>query len=154
MKSKRVPFLADVPFVEHLGFELHEVEGGDFELRIDLAPQHLNHWKVGHGGVVMTMLDVAMATAARWAHRASGDAPPGVATIEMKTSFTRPAQGRLRARGKLLHASASMAFCEAFAYDDDNRLCAHATGTFKYVRALPLRSSSAERSAPKSKETK
>jgi uncharacterized protein (TIGR00369 family) len=139
MPARRVAFANRIPFVEHLGFELHEVEPGSFELHVALAPEHLNHWQVGHGGVIMTLLDVAMATAARMARREVSDPPPGVATIEMKTSFTRPAQGRLRARGKVLHTSASMAFCEAFAYDEAERLCAHATGTFKYVRGLPLR---------------
>ncbi len=33
---------------------------------------------------------------------------PGVATIEMKTSFVRPAEGELRALGKLLHRTATL----------------------------------------------
>ena len=33
--------------------------------------------------------------------------------------------------------STTMAFCEGAVYDADDHLCAHATGTFKYLRALP-----------------
>ncbi|HVO07417.1 MAG TPA: PaaI family thioesterase [Burkholderiaceae bacterium] len=133
----RLPFPYRIPFVEELGLELHSVGDGRAELRVDLAEAHLNSWEVAHGGVLMTMLDVAMAQAARSAHRHDGASGPGVATIEMKTSFVRPAEGELRALGKLLHRTATLAFCEASVLDGEGQLCAHATGTFKYLRALP-----------------
>jgi uncharacterized protein (TIGR00369 family) len=54
---------------------------------------------VTHGGALMTLLDVAMATAAR-----SANPDMGVVTIEMKTSFMQPApSGPLVARGRLMH---------------------------------------------------
>ena len=34
-------------------------------------------------------------------------------------------------------AKFGLAFCEASVFDHDGRLCAHATGTFKYLRKLP-----------------
>jgi len=129
-----LPFPVKVPFVESLGFELHGYGDGRAELRVDLDEAHLNAWEVAHGGVVMTLLDVAMAMAARSAH---GDT--GVATIEMKTSFMRPAEHQLRATGKVLHRTATMAFCEGQIHDDQGKLCASATGTFKYLRALAAR---------------
>jgi uncharacterized protein (TIGR00369 family) len=132
-------FPISIPFVEALGFELHHFEGGRAELRVDLEAAHLNSWEVAHGGVLMTMLDVAMAHAARSIHAKEENFGPGVVTVEMKTSFMRPAEGRLRAPAKLLHRSTTMAFCEASVFDDDNHLCAHATGTFKYLRALPTK---------------
>ena len=132
-------FPLHIPFVESLGLELHAFEGGHAELRVDLDKAHLNSWEVAHGGVLMTMLDVAMAHAARSIHAHLPDFGPGVVTVEMKTSFMRPAEGRLRANAKLLHRSTTMAFCEASVVDDDNHLCAHATGTFKYLRGLPTK---------------
>jgi acyl-coenzyme A thioesterase PaaI-like protein len=39
--------------------------------------------------------------------------------------------------GTLLHRTSTLAFCEASVFDDGGHLCAHATGTFKYLRALP-----------------
>jgi uncharacterized protein (TIGR00369 family) len=124
-----------VPFVERLGLELHACANGASEIRVDLTESHMNSWEVAHGGVVMTMLDVAMAMAAR-SQNLEG---PGVATIEMKTSFMRPAEGELRALGKLLQRTTTLAFCEASVVDADGHLCAHGTGTFKYVRALPAK---------------
>jgi uncharacterized protein (TIGR00369 family) len=135
------PFPRRIPFVVHLGFELWGFGGGEAELRLDLAEVHLNYWDVAHGGVLMTMLDVAMAHAARSDTSADADGQgPGVATIEMKTSFLRPSEGRLRATGKLLHRTATLAFCEGSVLDEAGHLCAHATATFKYVRALPTAS--------------
>lgn len=133
--SRPIAFPLRIPFVEQLGLELHACAGGASELRVDLKEAHLNSWEVAHGGVLMTMLDVAMATAARSLHLDG----PGVATVEMKTSFMRPAEGELRALGKLLHRTSTLAFCEASVFDGEGHLCAHATGTFKYVRALPAK---------------
>ena len=135
MSRTKIPFPVRVPFVESLGLELHACAHGASELRVDLADAHMNSWEVAHGGVLMTMLDVAMATAARSDHLDG----PGVATIEMKTSFMRPAEGELRALGKLLHRTSTLAFCEASVLDDTGELCAHATGTFKYLRKLPVK---------------
>ena len=135
MSRTKIPFPVRVPFVESLGLELRACAHGASELRVDLADAHMNSWEVAHGGVLMTMLDVAMATAARSDHLDG----PGVATIEMKTSFVRPAEGELRALGKLLHRTSTLAFCEASVLDDTGELCAHATGTFKYLRKLPVK---------------
>src|SRR5262245_22849361 len=133
----RMSFPYRIPFVENLGLELHSAGDGKAELRVDLAEAHLNSWEVAHGGVLMTMLDVAIAQAARSAPHHAGVSGPGVATIEMKTSFVRPAEGELRALGRLLHRTSTLAFCEASVLDGEGQLCAHATGTFKYLRALP-----------------
>lgn len=132
-----LPFSAHIPFVEHLGMTLERFDGGESTVRLQPRPEHRNSFDVTHGGVCMTMLDVAMATAAR-----SVQPELGVVTIEMKTSFMRPARiaadapggAALEARGRLLHRTSAMAFTEATLYDDAGRACAHATGTFRYVR--------------------
>ncbi|ADU99633.1 PaaI family thioesterase [Alicycliphilus denitrificans] len=126
-------FGADIPFVKELGFTLRRMHGGESELHYQARPEHTNSFGVMHGGAVMTLLDVAMATAAR-----SDTLDTGVVTIEMKTSFMRPARGPMVARGKLIQRTRSMAFAEAWVYDAEGRLCSQSTGTFKYVpRAQP-----------------
>lgn len=132
-------FPINIPFVEELGLELHRFDGGHAEVQVDLESAHLNSWDVAHGGLLMTMLDVAMAHAARSMHSKEPDHGPGVVTVEMKTSFMRPAEGRLAAKGVVLHRSTTMAFCEGSILDADHQLCAHATATFKYLRKLPAR---------------
>jgi uncharacterized protein (TIGR00369 family) len=135
----RRDFPIRIPFVEQLGLELWGFGDGKAEVRVDLAEGHLNSWEVAHGGVLMTLLDVAMAHAARAHHSADPATGPGVATVEMKTSFMRPAEGELRALGQILHRTTTLAFCEGRVLDGHGELCAHATATFKYLRALPTR---------------
>jgi len=126
-----------IPFVEHLGVELLRFANGEAELAIAPREAHLNSWSVVHGGVTMTVLDVAMAHAAR---SPVDGAPPdarGVVTIEMKTSFMRPGIGRLVAHARVLRRTSSFSFCEGSLLDAQGELVAHATGTFKYLKALP-----------------
>ena len=119
----------EVPFITHLGFVLRKYDSGLSEISFEARPEHLNSLGVTHGGACMTLLDVAMARAAR-----SNDHGTSVVTVEMKTTFMRPAKGPLTARGRLLHHTQAMAFTEASVFDDNQRLCAQATGTFRYVR--------------------
>ena len=125
-------FGAYIPFVDHLGFEMVFFDEGQSELRYAPEPAHLNSFNVVHGGAVMTLLDVTLASAAR-----SVDKSMGAVTIEMKTSFMQPARGTLTSKGRLIHRSRNMAFTEAMVYDAQGDLCAHATGTFKYVKRSP-----------------
>ncbi len=141
-------FQRHIPFVEMLGFELLKFEGGEAEIALDLRDELCNSWGVAHGGVVMTLLDVAMAHAARSPKLAGGEAHPGgIATIEMKTSFMRPGLGRMRAKGRVLNATLSMAFCEGFIYDEMGVMTAHASATFKYLSALSAGGQRIERKA-------
>lgn len=127
-----IDFGVVIPFVHHLGFTLERFEGGESTLHYAPRPEHCNSFGVTHGGAVMTYLDVIMATAAR-----SVQQDMGIVTIEMKTSFMRPAPATpgvpLIGLGKLLHRTRSMAFVEACIIDAEGELCAQATGTFKYV---------------------
>jgi uncharacterized protein (TIGR00369 family) len=132
MWDKAVGFGVDIPFVKHLGFELVRFDGGHSEIHYTARPEHLNSFSVTHGGALMTLLDVSMATAAR-----SLVPEMGVVTIEMKTSFMQPALGPLVAKGALMHRTATMAFTQATVFDTQGRPCAHATGTFKFVKGLP-----------------
>ena len=127
-------FGVEIPFVSLLGFTLELFEGGESAIVYMPRPEHLNSFAVTHGGAIMTLLDVTMAVAAR-----SMQKDMGVVTIEMKTSFMRPAPGDgspLTGKGRLMHRTATLAFTEATLYDAAGQACAHATGTFKYVKRL------------------
>ncbi|PPE70621.1 PaaI family thioesterase [Caldimonas thermodepolymerans] len=130
-------FPVHIPFIQALGVELVRIDEGEAELRVALQEMHRNSFGVAHGGVIMTLLDVAMAHAARSIHRDRPDFGPGVVTVEMKTSFMRPGEGELRAVGRLLHRTATLAFCDGEIFNATGERLAHATGTFKYLRALP-----------------
>jgi uncharacterized protein (TIGR00369 family) len=132
-----IPFPVRIPFLMSTGAELQRFADGEAEITLDVQEPHTNSFGVAHGGLQMTLLDVAMAHAARSRNLDQPSGGPGLVTVEMKTTFMRPAQGRIRVLGQVLHTTASMAFTEGRVIDEHDRVCAHATGTFKYLRALP-----------------
>lgn len=133
-----IPFAVRIPFIEQIGCEMQRYENGEAEITLDVQDQHTNSFGVAHGGLMMTLLDVAMAHAARSLNLDQPDGGPGLVTIEMKTTFMRPGLGQIKAVGSVLHSTASMAFTEGKVLDSKGRVCAHATATFKFLRALPV----------------
>jgi acyl-CoA thioesterase len=130
--TQSTAFRNDVPFIKDLGIEFISAENGRAVIALNLAPRHLNSWSVAHGGVLMALLDVAMAVAGR---SLDPDAGGGI-TVEMKTNFLQPANAgtRLIASGHVFHRSSTMAFCDGEVRDSDERLIAKAMGTFKYLQ--------------------
>ncbi len=120
------------PFVDFLGIRLAAAVDGTSEVTLAPVEHHLNTWSVVHGGVVMTLLDIALASAAR----SLGQPGTGLVTVEMKTNFMQPGVGALRACGRVLHKSSTMAYCEGEVLDEQGRLIAKSLGTFKYLRGL------------------
>ncbi|MFP4833748.1 MULTISPECIES: PaaI family thioesterase [Paraburkholderia] len=126
--------IIESPFVEHLGAQLVSARDGASEVVLPLAERHLNTWDVAHGGVTMTLADIALAMAAR-SVAADG---VGVVTVEMKVNFMQPGRGELRATGRVLHRSTTMAYCEGEIRDSEGHFVAKALGTFKYMRRLAV----------------
>ena len=81
-----------IPFASLLGIRLRTREPGHVLLELDLREALMNSAGTAHGGVLMTLLDVAMSIAARSARPDTTFA----VTMEMKTSFIAPARGRMR----------------------------------------------------------
>ena len=73
----------NVPFLKLLGVRLISAEMGKGEILLALKPEHTNTWDVAHGGVLLTLMDVAMAVAAR----SSDPGDRSVVTVEMKNNF-------------------------------------------------------------------
>lgn len=130
--STAQPFPAEIPFLHALGVEFLGMDNGEARVALTLEARHMNSWQVGHGGVTMTLLDVAMAMAGRSLEPSA----QGGVTVEMKTSFLQPAGQpgcRLIAKGKAFHRSTTMVFCEGEVWNGE-RLIAKAMGTFKYLK--------------------
>lgn len=82
------------------------------------------------GGYLCAMLDDVMSVACLVASGMTSVAP----TLEMKTSFMRPAMpGPLRGVGRVVKWGKSIAFTEGELFDGEGRLLAKATGTAKPV---------------------
>jgi uncharacterized protein (TIGR00369 family) len=121
-------------FVEAMGIRTLRADHGVSELALTMDARHLNRWSVAHGGVTMTLLDAALAAAARYVEGNERS----LVTVEMKVTFMQPALGELRAHGRVLHRSSTMAYCDGEVIDSEGRLVAKALGTYKYLRRLPV----------------
>ena len=90
MKKEKF-FGLDIPFIDLLQAKAGHWEKGRAVATIELRPELHNSWRTAHGGVVMTLLDVTMGSAARSMvpHAA------GVVTVDMSVSFVAAGQGRL-----------------------------------------------------------
>ena len=131
MVPENVPPL-DIPFHRTLGItQVDPAADGNCAFAIEISAPHHNSRRVAHGGVLMTLLDVAVSRAAR----AADPERRTTATIEMKTTFMQPGAGRLVARGACLHRTPSMAFCEAEVRDCDDNLIARGSATMRYLRS-------------------
>jgi uncharacterized protein (TIGR00369 family) len=95
-------------------------------------PKHFtNSLGTAHGGVIMSLLDVALCTAARTLHPDS----TGVVTIDLSTSFIGGGKGdRLIAEARVMKDGRSMTFVEAEAKNADGSLVAKAIGTVRVRR--------------------
>jgi uncharacterized protein (TIGR00369 family) len=116
-----------IPFTEHLGIKVTELEEGVARLALELRPELCNSFGTAHGGVLMTLLDVALCQAARTQHPDSA----GIMTIDMATSFVAAGEGRLTAQGRVLKPGRTTIFAEAEVHNADGALVAKAIGTVR-----------------------
>jgi uncharacterized protein (TIGR00369 family) len=117
-----------IPFLAWLGARRESAADGVAVVVVDLVPELLNNHGGGHGGVVMTLLDNAMANAAL----SRIDFAREVVTIDIHVAFMSPATGRLTATGRATGGGRSVCFCEADVADANGRVVARAMGTFRY----------------------
>ena len=117
-----------IPFIGHLGIRTEALGEGSARLSVAVAPQLTNSMGTVHGGVIMSLLDVAVCTAARTLHADS----LGAITIDMSISFIGGSAGaRLMAEARVLKDGRSMTFCEAEARNEDGSLVAKAMATVR-----------------------
>jgi uncharacterized protein (TIGR00369 family) len=129
MAAQKAGFNIHVPFVEHLGVQILERGDGVVRLRLDPRPELENSWGSVHGGVLMTLLDVALASAGR----SLDESCNGALTVEMKVNFIAAAQGAVLGEGRAQRAGRSLIFSEGELRGEDGTLLAKATGTFKLL---------------------
>ena len=112
-----------------LGFRMVSVsqERKEVEVAFDAKAELLsNPMKQVQGGYLCAMLDECMSVACMVASGMTAVAP----TVEMKTSFFRPAGfGALKGIGRVVRWGKTIAFTEGELYDAEGRLVAKATGT-------------------------
>ena len=119
-----------IPFLQHLKIQTDELGQGTARLSLPVEREFTNSLGTVHGGVIMSLLDVALCTAARTLHPQS----QGVITINLSTSFIGAGAGeRLLAEARVLKDGRSMSFVEGEARNADGSLVAKAVGTVRVL---------------------
>ena len=112
-----------------LGYKMLSVcqETMTVEVEFDARADRLsNPMRQVQGGFLCAMLDECMSVACMVASKMTHVAP----TLEMKTSFLRPAAfGKLKGVGRVIKWGRTVAFTEGELFDLEGRLLAKATGT-------------------------
>ena len=118
-------------FFQDIGCQLLAYGPEHAVLALDLLPRHLNNASNMHGGVMATLMDVAMGLCGTW------EADPAerrvALTLSMNINFSAPASAGSRVRAIAQCRSAGhkvfMASCDLL--DDQDRLIAFGEGVFK-----------------------
>jgi uncharacterized protein (TIGR00369 family) len=117
-----------IPYLRHLGMRTEALGAGSARLSLPVTPELTNSFGTVHGGAIMSLLDVALCTAARTLHPDS----TGVMTIDLSTSFIGGGSGeRLIAEARVLKDGRSMSFVEGEARNADGTLVAKAIATVR-----------------------
>lgn len=101
-------------------------------LAFDAGLQHLNSGGTVHGGVLMTLLDIACGRVGLWSDNEASR--PRCVTIQLTASFVgAPSPGPLTITAHLLGGGKTVFMASAEITDEQGQLCAAGQGAFRRV---------------------
>lgn len=118
-------------FFQDVGCKLLAYGPEHATLALDLLPRHLNNASNMHGGVMATLMDVAMGLSGTW------EADPAnrrvAMTLSMNINFSQPAAAgsRIRALARCRSAGQKVFMASCDLLDEQDRLIAFGEGVFK-----------------------
>ena len=111
-------------FREHIALQVEAGDEGTGRVLLDAGEDHLNPHGTVHGGVLASMIDVAMGAAVA---SAGGESP---VTVSLTVTYLEPGQpGRLVATARVRKRGKRLIVVEAEVAQDDD-VVADALGTF------------------------
>lgn len=100
-------------------------------MEVEIQPTHFNILGTLHGGLTATLVDVSIGMSLMVA---LGGQP--ITTTDLTISYLRPvAEGKVRARGKVIKAGKTLSVGSAEVRDAHGRLIATAMGTYMAIPA-------------------
>ena len=113
-------------FKGYLGIRDETAEDGRARAELDAGAEHLNPGGAVHGGVLASLVDMAMGNAVR-SSTGESDVP---ATSQLTVTYLRPGQqGRLVVTAAVSKQGENLTVCEADV-EQDGRSLVHALATF------------------------
>lgn len=127
-------FTSTTDFNAYIGCRLVDWGKGTSVIELDIEPHHLNSLGIGHGGVLLSLLD---STCGSCGSLLPPPEPRCVSvTVSLSTNFVRPMQGKfLRAQGQMTGGGRGIYFAQASVHDETGQLIATANGAFKRLGA-------------------
>lgn len=114
------------PFDEFLGFDYERVDDRTVQVTLPIKPLYVNSVGVVHGGIISSLVDVAMSNLV--------DTEGGVqraVTVDLHTTFLQGATGtKLVARARTVKQGRRMMYAECTVDDDKGQHVARAIGSF------------------------
>ncbi len=123
-----------------LGIDRIRSGAGRAEVALELKKELTNRRGVAHGGLITSLLDVALGSAVISGLRSE----EWCGTVQLSVQFREPGVGTsLTARGRMMRRGRHVAFAEGEVVDDGNHIVATAHGTWHVwpSRPPPSRSS-------------
>jgi uncharacterized protein (TIGR00369 family) len=119
------------PFYRLIGLRVMEAKDGASLVTLEATPDVANSRGEAHGGALATMLDAALANAAR------SVVPEGTATttVSLSINYLSPGSGRLTAHGRVVRKGRSLISAEALIEDAAGHAVAQAIGTMCVIAA-------------------
>ena len=119
--------IAASPFHAGFGISVEHAAAGEVRLGWEARPDHRNLQGLVHGGILATLVDIAMGLAVR---TVVGPTRRHV-TIDLHVQYLRPARpGRLEALGSVVRVGTNVGFAEGSVMDAAGRLLIRASGTY------------------------
>ena len=121
----------EMPVCKLVGMKVDSVDAGRANCSLVAGAQHWNPFGTVHGGILCDLTDLTMGMA----FMTTLGEGEGLATIELKINFFRPAKtGRLRAEAKVIHRGRSTGFVECEVVDEAGKLVVKASSTCMVVK--------------------
>lgn len=120
-----------IPACNLIGMAVEDVAPSTSRCSMTAEPRHWNPFGTVHGGILCDLSDLAMGVA----FMTTLEAGEGLATIELKINFLRPARtGKLTAVANVLHRGRSTGLVECMVTDEAGKLVAKASSTCMVVK--------------------
>jgi uncharacterized protein (TIGR00369 family) len=118
------------PFYAYVGATLERLENGDAVLRLVPRPELANTKGDLHGGIIASLIDMALSQAVRSGY----DSSCNTATVALNINYLATARGEVRAHAKLVRAGTTIAYAEAEVTGANGAVIARATATYRIIR--------------------
>ena len=124
-------FYEDNPFTNNLGVQIISIDNGKVTVKLTIKHEHTNVYGIAHGGVIMSLCDMAMGATCLSLYKK-------VVTLDFNINIIKSIDQERTAtvKSSIIHNGKSTIIAECEVFNEDNKLCAKARGTFFVIGTI------------------